>query len=1249
MNALSRLEVALSRTVHVKAHERINPKSGKIEHVDAYTYTIGDRVTLKGSFGTGTIVSAEGGRYNVQLDGKPPGQGVLNVHEGHILGNPYVKAKDKAAFVNARAGPQPADAAAAAAVVAAAAYLHGEKFKVPATVEELDALRDQWAGLDRELLKYVGSPSDPNCKRIMEEQRTIMKAIHHANLDPGGPEGVGKPGGPRDVVIIGSGPAGLAAAIYGGTEGLDTLLVDAGDHPGGQAAYSSRIENVMGFPAGVTGRQLAEISLGQAERVGAECEFNKRCTGIEFDTQTGLKVLTFSDGTVVETRSVILAGGVQPRTLKFPGDDANHIVYLDSTAMKEVKGKAAVIVGGANSAAQAAVDAAGVLPEVHMLIHGNDMSKGMSDYLVTQIEGAPNIHVHYNSEVASAEKDGKGDLSAVVLKDGSTIPAGSLGFFIGSVPKAAWAGVELDNHGFVITGKSGVPLETSIPGVYAAGDIRSGTVKRVATASGEGAYALASTHDYLPTVKARLSADAGKTVNATPDDTADTNSALMAAYDAEHPVVATLEAADEPIKPYSIKPHGNDPARQAQIRKQYPNAEFDEQGNLVRFNTKPAPKVKVVKPGQQPAEPRKGWPQPEPFSDAISPPYPTQEERDQVNDYQNSGDYELNRKLRRYHRLDPDERAKFKILKGLSDKTVTTKPITLYRMVGGPAEAHGKPDFIPDAGKEFVDLGFISTEYEQNYTAEAHIGDRRAITIEVPAGTHLVDVDHAAGWEGMENEVLLPPGTKFKVTSKTDNHIEMRVVPSGGAVEKLKEKTSARQAHLGTRRHSTGGSTAASQSEPEQPKPPAQSQLGGAGEGLDLGPAFAGLVQPGDVVYRHKVGSIIIVKPDGSLTKYSAAGKKNPSTSATVEKLAAGHGAWQRITALPGPVQAAPVQDLSTINFETAAEAVVVAKPEIEAPSVPAPASAKHHVPMLFNEAPVTDIPKYAADPNWFFQQKVDGIRSQLVIAPGQKPWFRSKSGEQAASSTTAKIEKPILSKLGTPGDGPNYIVDGEMLDGKWYVFDLNVEGEKMPWQERMQRAEAWVATVNAAGINNIVALPTARTQSEKLAMAAAVRNNGGEGVMMKRADAPYNFDQRVNHTLKAKFVSTADVVVTSLNPGGKDSITVGAHDENGNLIPLGTVSKLGKEKQAGVGTLKVGDVIEVAYLYSTEKGTLYQPRIIRSRPDAKPAQATTAQLRKVNKEVLEAGQVMPGDIAALKKLYPNAEFDAQGNVIHWT
>lgn len=408
--------------------------------------------------------------------------------------------------------------------------------EVPTSDEGLGKLQADWAGLDRDLLPYAGRPNHPHARQILQQQLLLQKAIHHANLDPGGAEGIGKPGGPRDVVIVGAGPAGLAASIYGGSEGLDTLLVDAGneDRVGGQAGYSSRIENFIGFPSGISGKQLAETSLEQARRVGADCQFGVKVQSIEHDPQTGLKTLTMSDGSKIETRAVIIAGGVQFRQLNFPGNDAKGVIYGDSTAIKEqAAGKPVVMVGGANSAGQAAVDAASVSPHVTLLVRGGNISAGMSSYLVDQLKNDPKVSI-IDAEVASVDKDKDGNVQTVNLKDGRSLPAGALGLFIGSAPSAAWAGVDLNEHGYVKTGANGTPMETSIPGVFAAGDIRAENMThRVAVASGEGAATISYVHQYIPKVKARPSV--AVPVTAIADDDADIWQKSVHHFDAVHP------------------------------------------------------------------------------------------------------------------------------------------------------------------------------------------------------------------------------------------------------------------------------------------------------------------------------------------------------------------------------------------------------------------------------------------------------------------------------------------------------------------------------------------------------------------------------------------------------------------------------------------------------------------------------------------------------------------------------------------
>lgn len=344
-------------------------------------------------------------------------------------------------------------------------------------------IEQKWADLDRELLPYTGHPNAAGAKAIITEQERLTETQHVDVLD---------------VLVVGAGPAGLSAAIYGATEGLNTLLVDANHTPGGQAGMSSRIENVLGFPAGVTGHQYADAALEQARRVGAMTMFGVTVHYVKHDPKTDLKHVRLSNGTTVKTHTIVLATGVQFRTLNMPGADAEGIVYGDSGALKNVcKHRPAVIVGGANSAGQAAIDAASKLPHVTLLIRST-IAKGMSSYLIEQLQADPKVTILEGAEIATVEKDTKGHVESVTLKDGRSLPCGGLGLFIGSAPKTDWIDLERDEHGYIMVGgPNRGELETSIPGVYAAGDVRSDSVHRVIMAAADGAHAIALVHPYL--------------------------------------------------------------------------------------------------------------------------------------------------------------------------------------------------------------------------------------------------------------------------------------------------------------------------------------------------------------------------------------------------------------------------------------------------------------------------------------------------------------------------------------------------------------------------------------------------------------------------------------------------------------------------------------------------------------------------------------------------------------------------------
>jgi thioredoxin reductase (NADPH) len=323
-----------------------------------------------------------------------------------------------------------------------------------------------------------------------------------------------------DLVVVGAGPAGLAAAVYGASEGLDTALLDS-VAPGGQAARTSCIENYLGFPSGISGGELADRAVLQVEKFGARRSVPAEVVGME--ERDGNLVLRFADGGELATRTVIVASGVRVRRLPVPGLEQfeDTCVYYAATPIEaqQCAGDPVVVVGGGNSAGQAAVFLAGQAAEVRLVVMEHRLDENMSRYLADRITQDPRIEVHLHTMVEEPEGEG-GRLEAVVVKDTVTgerqrLPARDLMVFIGGVPSTSWLPdtVARDSGGYVLTGpharraaargESEGPdpllLETSVPGVFAAGDVRSGSVKRVASAAGEGAMAVRLVHEHLAT------------------------------------------------------------------------------------------------------------------------------------------------------------------------------------------------------------------------------------------------------------------------------------------------------------------------------------------------------------------------------------------------------------------------------------------------------------------------------------------------------------------------------------------------------------------------------------------------------------------------------------------------------------------------------------------------------------------------------------------------------------------------------
>jgi thioredoxin reductase (NADPH) len=325
-----------------------------------------------------------------------------------------------------------------------------------------------------------------------------------------------------DLVIAGGGPAGLAAAVYAASEGLRTVLIEM-EAPGGQAGMSSRIENYLGFPAGLSGADLARRAVAQAKRFGVEIITPAEVTGVRVEGPS--RIVKLAEGNDIGCKVLLIATGVAYRKLDVPGVERlqGRGVYYGS-AMTEAMacaGQDVYIVGGANSAGQAAMYFSKYARRVVMLVRGESLSASMSQYLIDQIKNTPNIQVETHSQVV--EVHGDQHLEGLSIHCGTsgqteTAPANLLAVFIGAEPKTGWLEgvVERDARGFILTGEAltrdgkrpaGWPLarepfwtETSVPGIFAAGDVRHGSVKRVASGVGEGSIAVQFVHKYLSEV-----------------------------------------------------------------------------------------------------------------------------------------------------------------------------------------------------------------------------------------------------------------------------------------------------------------------------------------------------------------------------------------------------------------------------------------------------------------------------------------------------------------------------------------------------------------------------------------------------------------------------------------------------------------------------------------------------------------------------------------------------------------------------
>ncbi len=340
------------------------------------------------------------------------------------------------------------------------------------------------------------------------EQTAVALGVRHSSEE-----------GTFDVVVVGAGPAGLSAAVYGASEGLRTIVVDR-ETIGGQAGTSSLIRNYLGFPLGIGGAELCSRALDQAWSFGAETSVLRPATDVRRDGDD--RVVVLADGTQIRTRAVVLATGASYQRLGVPSLESlvgAGVFYGGGiTEAQAMEGAHAYVVGAGNSAGQAAIHLAKHAEQVTMIVRGGALGASMSDYLVKLIDTAVAIDVRLHTTVIDGHGDGR--LEELVLRDSNTgdtrsVPAAALFVLIGARPHTAWLpeSIQRDQHGFVLTGTDVVPastaaaggrkprpplpLETAMPGVFAAGDVRHGSIKRVASAVGDGGVSIRSVHQYL--------------------------------------------------------------------------------------------------------------------------------------------------------------------------------------------------------------------------------------------------------------------------------------------------------------------------------------------------------------------------------------------------------------------------------------------------------------------------------------------------------------------------------------------------------------------------------------------------------------------------------------------------------------------------------------------------------------------------------------------------------------------------------
>ncbi|MEL6262553.1 MAG: FAD-dependent oxidoreductase [Cyanobacteria bacterium J06626_6] len=371
----------------------------------------------------------------------------------------------------------------------------------------------------QQLVDYADESKDSHCLPLVimgDGQKLVTPTVQELAQQVGLQTEAAKPF--YDLLIVGGGPAGLAAAVYGASEGLRTVLVER-EAPGGQAGTSSRIENYLGFPVGLSGDDLARRAVTQAKRFGVEILTPQAATGLRVEDD--YRIVTLADGSEISCHALILALGVAWRRLKAKGVEkfTGSGVYYGAakTEAPACKGEEIYVVGGANSAGQAAMYFSQYARKVNMLVRGESLVKSMSQYLIDQIDGTDNIEVMPFHSVVEAQ--GEARLEKILVEDSQsgetkTFPTNYLFIFIGATPSTEWLGetVERDERGFLYTGpdideklpwlleRDRFLLETNVPGIFAVGDVRHNSVKRVASGVGEGSICVQFVHRHLANV-----------------------------------------------------------------------------------------------------------------------------------------------------------------------------------------------------------------------------------------------------------------------------------------------------------------------------------------------------------------------------------------------------------------------------------------------------------------------------------------------------------------------------------------------------------------------------------------------------------------------------------------------------------------------------------------------------------------------------------------------------------------------------